>query len=148
MIDYLAALYEHTSRVQLNIINIIFELRNRALKHDQSKLDPEQADIMKASFNVDYGTPEYEAERLRIKPALDDHYAKERHHPEHFENGILGMTLVDLIEMLCDWEAATHRRPADTIVKSLEYNRTRFNMPDALYIILKNTIEEHFNATK
>ena len=32
-----------------------------------------------------------------------------RHHPEYYEDGIAGMTLVDLEEMLSDWEAASHR---------------------------------------
>ena len=45
----------------------------------------------------------------KFKPAIDHHYANNRHHPEHWPNGINDMTLMDLIEMLADWKAATAR---------------------------------------
>jgi len=44
-----------------------------------------------------------------MKPAIEHHYKNNRHHPEHFNNGIDEMNLVDLIELLCDWKAASER---------------------------------------
>ena len=51
-----------------------------------------------------------------------------------------GMTLIDLIEMLCDWKAATLRHADGGILKSIEYNKKRFGISDELCQILKNTV--------
>jgi hypothetical protein len=60
----------------------------------------------------------------------------------HFstEPDISQMTLIDLIEMLCDWKASTLRHKDGDIFKSLEINKKRFNISDQLYNILKNTM--------
>ena len=52
------------------------------------------------------------------------------------------MNLVDLTEMICDWMAATMRHADGDIYKSLEINRKRFNIPDVLVKILKNTVDD------
>jgi hypothetical protein len=55
---------------------------------------------------------------------LKHHYAYNRHHQEFFgEDGVDGMTLVDLIEMLPDWKAATERHDDGDLAKSLEIHR-------------------------
>ena len=77
-----------------------------------------------------------------MKPALDHHYANNRHHPEFFKNGINDMTLVDLIELLCDWYASSKRQYNGNIRLSIEKNRERFNMSDQLIRIFENTIKE------
>ncbi len=79
-----------------------------------------------------------------MKVALDHHYAQNRHHPEHYKNGIDDMTLVDLVEMLCDWKAATLKHNDGNILRSLEINSKRFNMSPQVYNILKNTVEQLF----
>lgn len=76
---------------------------------------------------------------LDMKSALDHHYASNRHHPEHFVNGINDMTLVDIIEMLCDWKASTLRHNDGNLLKSIETNAERFNMDGQLKQILLNT---------
>lgn len=50
------------------------------------------------------------------------------------------MNLVDLIEMLCDWVAATKRHEDGDILKSLEINQKRFGYSDEFKNILKNTL--------
>ena len=78
-----------------------------------------------------------------IKPALVHHNENNTHHPEHWEDGIIGMNLIDLIEMLADWKAATLRmKNKGNIRKSLEINKKRFKIPEPLYQVLKNTINE------
>lgn len=57
-------------------------------------------------------------------------------------DGINGMTLIDLIEMMCDWKAATLRHADGDIYKSLEINAERFKYSPQLKQILKNTIDE------
>ena len=74
-----------------------------------------------------------------MKPALDHHYANNRHHPEHFENGISDMNLIDLIEMICDWKSATARHSDGDIKRSIIINTNRFKLSDQLAKILSNT---------
>lgn len=55
---------------------------------------------------------------------------------------VAGMSLLDVVEMLADWKAATERHDDGDIEKSLEINADRFNLSPQLYSILKNTIDE------
>jgi len=72
---------------------------------------------------------------------VEHHYAKNRHHLEHFEDGVVGMTLVDLVEMFCDWCAATERHEDGDICESIEENTDRFDLSPQLAQILRNTAE-------
>jgi hypothetical protein len=51
------------------------------------------------------------------------------------------MNLVDLLEMVCDWKAATLRHANGDIEKSLEINQKRFGYSDELKAILRNTVK-------
>lgn len=53
-----------------------------------------------------------------------------------------GMTLLDLVEMFCDWKAATERHADGSIEKSIKQNTVRFNLSPQLEIILENTRKE------
>ena len=54
------------------------------------------------------------------------------------------MTLVDLIEMLADWKAATERNKDGNIRKSIEINSGKYNMSPQLRTIFENTVREYF----
>lgn len=54
---------------------------------------------------------------------------------------IRGMTLMDLVEMICDWKAATERHDDGDIRKSIELNQGRFGYSDELKQIFLNTID-------
>ena len=56
------------------------------------------------------------------------------------------MHIVDVLEMLCDWKAATLRHDDGDIMRSIEINAKRFNMPPMLVAIFKNTAQEFFGA--
>jgi len=121
------------------------ELIDRSVKHDQSKLESPEKEIFdeytpKLS-QVTYGSDEYKGYLKEMKIALDHHYLANRHHPEHFENGVNDMNLIDLIEMLCDWKAATLRHDKGDIYKSIEINKKRFDISDQLTKILLNTVK-------
>lgn len=135
---------EHMQNVQKYIAKITSELIHRGMDHDASKLQPPEKEAFDKSTpklkGLTYGSSEYKQSLLDIKPAIDHHNSVNRHHPEHFENGFSGMNLIDIIEMLCDWKAATLRHADGDILKSLEINKGRFQMSEQLYIILKNTI--------
>lgn len=57
------------------------------------------------------------------------------------EFGISGMNLIDLIEMLCDWKAATIRHNDGDIRKSIAINQKRFGYSDEMKRFMLNTVE-------
>ena len=75
--------------------------------------------------------------------ALKHHYEVNSHHPEHFDNGINDMTIIDVIEMLCDWCAATDRHEDGDIIQSIKHNTGRFELGDVLSNILLNTVRSY-----
>lgn len=138
--------FRHIERVR-NLLNLcVKELLNRAEKHDQSKLEePEVAlftEYTPKLASSTYGSQEYDGLKKAIKPALDHHYANNRHHPEHHKNGIDDMNLIDLLEMLLDWKAASERHNNGNIRKSIEINGDRFNMSPQLIRIFENTVKD------
>jgi hypothetical protein len=135
---------EHIQTVRGIMHKCISFLIKKAFSHDQSKLDSPEVEIF-AEYTpklreTTYGSDQYKQFLKEMKPALDHHYAVNRHHPEHFENGIPDMNLFDITEMLCDWYAATKRHADGDIQKSIELNKERFGIDDQLVQILKNTI--------
>lgn len=120
------------------------ELVARGETHDQSKFAPEEADVFdeyspKLS-KCTYGSPEYKSFLAAMKPALEHHYANNRHHPEHFtDSGISGMNLLDVCEMFLDWLAASRRHDDGNIHRSIRSNERRFNLSSQLAQIFHNT---------
>lgn len=135
----------HISAVAKNIDIIIECLIERRTSHDKTKLeDPELETFVKYTPKLErteYGSPLYESYLIEMKPALKHHYENNRHHPEHYVAGISGMTLIDLIEMYCDWAAAVKRHATGNLRKSILINRKRFNISMQLTEIFLNTIE-------
>ena len=138
---------EHIENVEANLFIIVKELRRRARNHDASKLEePEKPvfdEVTGKLKGLTYGSEEYKEQLKEMKVALDHHYANNRHHPEHFENSVEGMTLVDVIEMFCDWSAATHRHADGDIGKSINHNAERFGYSSTLGKIFVNTAKEY-----
>lgn len=135
---------KHIESVRNMINTIIILLLERAQKHDQSKLEYPEAQVITEYIEqlsqLSYGSPEYDQCKQEMGPALEHHYANNRHHPEHFKNGIDDMNIIDLIEMFCDWKASSTRTIDGNIRKSIEINGERFNMSDQLIKILENSI--------
>lgn len=121
-------------------------LRFRAICHDRSKLRSPEKEIFDAVTGklrgTTYGSDGYEATLAEMKPALDHHYAANSHHPQHYENGIDGMTLLDVVEMFCDWKAATERHDDGSLERSIQVNAKRFGMSPQLVSIFENTRKE------
>jgi hypothetical protein len=143
---------EVRKQTEEHIINVakmagifVKELFLRALNHDNTKLEEPEFSIFKIYTeklkNSTYGSDEYKQFLKEMKPALDHHYKNNLHHPEHFANGIEGMNLVDLVEMFCDWKAATMRHDDGDINKSIEINAERFNICPQLKSIFKNSVK-------
>jgi Family of unknown function (DUF5662) len=145
--DSRPATFFHSQRVGELMVQLVTETLERSTCHDRSKTESPEVEVfdeftpkLKTST---YGSDEYKGFLVEMGEGLKHHYAANRHHPEHFTNGVNGMTLVDLIEMLADWKAATERHDDGDLAKSLEIQRERFGLSDQLVGILRNTAE-HF----
>lgn len=139
---------KHIAKVRALLMGMIEELDSRARNHDLSKLESPEKEIF-GEFTpelakTEYGSQEYKDLLQKVKPAIEHHYAKNRHHPEHWKNGIEDMTLIDLVELLCDWKAAGERNKNGNIRKSLEVNTERYGLSPQLKKIMENTVREHF----
>jgi hypothetical protein len=137
----------HSQRVGEIMVQVVKEALDRSTCHDRSKTESPEVEVfdeftpkLKTST---YGSDEYKGYLEAMGDGLKHHYEANRHHPEHFDNGVNDMTLVDLVEMLADWEAATERHDDGDLAKSLEIQRERFGLSDQLVAILRNTAE-HF----
>lgn len=145
--DSTADTLKHSLRVGELVGQSIRELVDRSVKHDLSKTERPELDVFNEYTpklkHSTYGSDEYKGFLAAMKVGLDHHYANNRHHPEHFADGVNGMTLVDLIEMLADWKAATERHADGSLDRSLEIQRERFGITDQLAQILRNTAEAY-----
>lgn len=137
---------EHIQVVRNNLGQFVKELTDRASLHDLSKLEAPEADIFceytPKLKGLTYGSDEYKECLKEMQVALDHHYANNRHHPEFHDNGIEDMNLIDIIEMLADWKAATMRHDDGCIIKSIDINQKRFNLSDQTVMIMKNTVQD------
>jgi hypothetical protein len=152
--------YKHIQTVQGFVGRVIDSLLRRQRDHDQSKLVSPEVEIFdeytpKLAAST-YGSDEYKSFLKGMWPGLEHHYGNNRHHPEYFafdgatyypdavSNGhaVRQMNLIDLLEMLCDWKAATMRHNDGDIRRSIEINQKRFGYTDELKQILLNTLHE------
>lgn len=145
MYDSLVDTKMHMLSVLSKILIIVQDLIERASNHDKSKLESPEKEIFDKFTpllrDLEYGSQEYKNTLKDMQVGIDHHYSVNRHHPEFFVDGINGMNLVDLIEMLCDWKSAGERHtqyPGD-ILKSIEINSERFKIDPQLKQILFNT---------
>ena len=135
---------KHIHMVRKFIFRIIWQLVKRALFHDLSKLgkyEKDGFDIYTPKLKgLTYGSPAYKQCLQELGVYLKHHYDNNSHHPEHYVIGINGMCLVDIVEMLCDWYAATKRHNDGDIHKSIKLNKNRFNYSDELANIFECTV--------
>ena len=139
---------EHIRQVALRLQRFGDLLRARGEVHDASKLGPEEKPVFDRVTpklkGLTYGSDEYRASLKELGPALTHHYAKNSHHPEcHGEAGVTGMDLLDLVEMYCDWAAATLRTKDGDMAKGIEINVARFKLDPQVAAILRNTHTRH-----
>lgn len=136
---------EHIHKVREYLYFIVDELKKRGLEHDRLKMESPEVEIFTEYTpklaNTTYLSEEYNNSLKEMNKALKHHYENYRHHPEHFTNGINDMNLIDIVEMICDWKAASLRHNDGDIKKSIEINAERFGYGEQLKTILLNTVE-------
>lgn len=144
MSEHIDGVLDHKLLVASYMQQVASALFQRAVSHDYSKFSAEEMatfeEVTPLLKTLVYGSDEYKAALARMGPALAHHYAVNSHHPEFYPDGVNGMTLIDLIEMLCDWLAAVQRVKNGDIYASMPINKERFHIDDQLYGILYHTV--------
>jgi hypothetical protein len=142
--EHVTEILDHKILVSKYMSIIINEMLRRAIEHDNSKFSPEEFDsferVVPRLRHLAYGSHEYKQALKEIDPAIQHHYKVNQHHPEYFENGVNGMNLIDLVEMVCDWIAASQKGKDGDIRMSLEINKERFGISEQLFLVISNTI--------
>lgn len=120
--------------------------RKRAREHDRSKLQFEEfegfAQINKVARNHAYGTPEYDKSMEEAKEpggCIHIHFGRNAHHPE-FHNREASMGLLDIMEMVMDWKAASMTYGTNTLAESLPKQLERFNFSDWQVEVIKQMV--------
>lgn len=123
-------------------------LQRRGVVHDATKFDPAERDVFAPHTAgrdaVPFGSPAYTAHLERVRPALLHHYRHNDHHPEHHADGVGGMDLVMLLEMVCDWMAASMKTPDGDLRDAhaaVDANQGRFGYSDEFADMLHRTVD-------
>lgn len=150
--EHVTGVLEHKKQVAFLLHAVSTELNQRAIVHDDSKFSLEELEAFEEVTprlkRTEYASDAYKQATSELGTALEHHYQVNRHHPQHFSEGINGMNLIDLVEMVCDWIAATRRVKNGDVYKSLPINQERFHMSDQLLSIIKNTIDTLLECEK
>lgn len=143
MYDSLKDTIDHINNVRIKLNKVVQDLLERMVNHDKTKTEsPEKEgfdEFTPLLATTEYGSEKYWATLEAMKPITDHHYLHNSHHPQYYREGINGMNLLDLIEMLADWKAAGERHQNGDMVKSIEINAKRFGIDEQLKQILLNT---------
>ena len=127
------------------ILKVCLKLIWRGTIHDLSKFGLTEAPIFSQHLSklkkVEFGTVEYDNMKTDLRTALDHHYKHNRHHPEHFKNKIHDMSLIDVVEMFCDWEAAIKRTKKGDIIHSIHVMTNKLNLDLQVAEMLENEIK-------
>ena len=133
----------HIRRVNELLGQCAVEFIQRGARHDSSKFSEAELEPLKEidalierEGQAPFGSDEYERRRQMLKPMLDHHYARNSHHPEHYENGVNGMDLFDVLEMVCDWKAASERGEESSI--NLKAACDRFGIDAQMQEVITN----------
>ena len=144
MLPYIWSTLKHKSLVARFMLGFAAQLVWRALVHDNSKFGPAErriyAEVVPGFKGLEYGTPAYRAHAKKLGPGFKAHCQANSHHPEHYPQGVRGMSLLDVVEMSCDWRAAAERGGTNPH-RSIEVSRERFGIDDQLNCVLHNSLE-------
>ncbi len=141
--DSTADTKRHIKLVQDALDQFTADLELRADFHDSSKLEePEKSGIDQSRerlWEIGWGNEGYA--ELRWEAWGKHHAEVNDHHFEHFENGILGMNLMQLVEHFCDQYAACQTSPNGDILKSIEHHAATYG--PVLTQIMLNTAKAY-----
>lgn len=135
--------YAHIEQVREFLFQCVRDLLKRGQEHDASKLESPEREVFDEFTprlrNTTYGSAEYKRNMVAMGEGLAHHYANNPHHPEFWPKGIVDMSLLDVLEMLCDWKAATMRHADGDLARSIRLNAERYHFGPEIEALLRNT---------
>lgn len=136
----------HNGLVRAFISKLANALEMRGLEHDMSKFGFDEFGtivcIKGIARRFAYGSPEYEAELNANREALNEHLLHNRHHPECHPGGIDDMSLLDIVEMVCDWMAANAMYGKPTWGEAVAVHAERFGLEEKHVYLIRLIAEE------
>lgn len=138
----------HISRVRRHIDTFIQLLIRRAENHDKSKLEEPELSWWKEMDKeprYPYGSEEYKQKIKRWNKVFKHHYKYNRHHPEHYEYGVSEMTLIDIVEMMCDWLGYKDTTTVTEALKVCDEQMARYDISEELRQIIFNTLLRYYS---
>lgn len=147
-LETLNSILQHRETVKERLLFLADELYKRAYHHDDSKLQlPELQWLidMDKEPRYAYGTPEYFDKMKRWDKFFKSHYRNNRHHPDHFPNGVNDMNLADLCEYIVDIISYYKELHVNVALDTVNKQQQRFGFDEQLSQILKNTLIEYFS---
>lgn len=138
----------HISRVRRHINTFIQLLIRRAENHDKSKLEEPELSWWKEMDKeprYPYCSEEYKQKIKRWNKVFKHHYQYNRHHPEHYEYGVSEMTLIDIVEMMCDWLGYKDTTTVTEALKVCDEQMARYDISEELRQIIFNTLLRYYS---
>ena len=138
----------HVSRVRKHMNTFVQLLLKRAINHDRSKLEEPELSWWKEMDKeprYPYGSEEYKQKIKRWDKVFKHHYKYNRHHPEHYGYGVSEMTLVDIVEMMCDWLVYKDTITISEALKVCDEQMKRYNIPDGVRQVIFNTLLRYYS---
>ncbi len=140
---------EHKKKVGRALRQLAGELEKRAEHHDDSKLMfPELlwlVEMDRDNEKIPYGTKEYLERRDKYKEFFNHHYQFNSHHPEHHQNGVKDMDLVDLVELVVDWCSYSKGLSVNEALDLVDKQAKRFDFGEEMSDVFKNTLINYFS---
>lgn len=141
--EYRNKVVSHKLSVKTGIQRVIDNLYKRGESHDDDKLEDSSLkyfyEISGQFEHAKFGSKEYDNVLEKLEPVLRGHYSINDHHPQHHSEGINGMNLMSIIEMIVDWKSASSAYGDTPFLESMKINKKRFEIDDQLYQIMLNT---------
>jgi len=145
-LDFLCDTIVHVSEVAENLEICASNLRQRGHAHDRTKFQPMEFDAFVSTREklkrAKFGAPEQQECVDTIRQAVDHHHANNQHHVQYYSDGIKDMSLLDILEMICDWRAATRRNSESRFKGFLEVAIKKYNISPELEKIIQTTLKE------
>ena len=92
-----------------------------------------------------YGSKEYKQKIKKWDKVFKHHYKYNRHHPEHYEYGVSEMTLIDIVEMMCDWLGYKDTTTVTEALKVCDDQMARYDISEELRQIIFNTLLRYYS---
>jgi hypothetical protein len=145
---YEADTRKHQQWVAEQLIACAKRLLDRAVSHDASKFsEVERKSYVEPVWELNTREVEYRRLTAQMGEGWEHHKVHNTHHPEFVlmnqpefaGDPFSGMDLFDLLEMLCDWIAASKRR-GNLPSAPIERFRNELGLDHQLECVLRNTL--------